>query len=178
MPVLINDKDCRTFVVDGDCAYELKPRDTTIFIDFEFVYALMPDDLKRVLGPGEHCDAIRVSISGDKLVVELIELSMNQQRELAEYYRKLKYCLKFVDFLIGNIKKEKRNEKGIKVRANRGDLEVKGLEVKAFIVVNPAVVNKVQRGIDEMDPAWFFRELYNIYPVKARARPCVTPPPT
>ena len=50
--------------------------------------------------------------------------------------------------------------------------------MKAFIVVNPAVVNKVQKGLDEMNPAWFFRELYNIYPVQAKARPCVTPPPT
>ena len=50
--------------------------------------------------------------------------------------------------------------------------------MKAFIVVNPAVVNKVQRGIDEMDPAWLFRELYSLYPVQARARPCVTLSPT
>lgn len=177
MPVLINDGDCRTLVVEGDCAYELKPRDTTIFMDFEFVYSLMPDDLKRELGPGEHCDAVRVSVTSDKLVVELIELSMSEKRELAEYYRKIQYCLKFVDSLIGKIK-EKIKGKGIKVRANRGDLEVKGLEVKAFIVVNPAVVNKVQRGIDEMNPAWFFRDLYSLYPVQARARPCVTPPPT
>ena len=50
--------------------------------------------------------------------------------------------------------------------------------MKAFVVAYPAVANKVQRGIDEMDPAWLFRELYSLYPVKARARPCVTPPPT
>ena len=161
MPVLINDKDCRTLVVDGDCAYELKLRDTAIFIDFEFVYSLMPEELKAgKLGEGEHCDAIRVSLSGDKLIVDLIELSMSERRGVEEYYRKFEYCLRFVDFLMGKIK-----EKGVKIGVNGRALEIRGLKLNAFIAVNPALVNKLRQGIKKMNPAWFFKELYNLYPL-------------
>ena len=44
-------------------------------------------------------------------------------------------------------------------------------------MVNPAVVNKVQKGIDEMDPAWFFRELNNLFPVQARGQAVRYPSP-
>ena len=163
MPTLISvGNDCSTYIVDGECAYEIKNRDVMFFIDFEFVYALLPDDIKEKISiEKQHCDAIRISMSEQIIIIDLFELSMNEKREPIEYLKKHYYCLKFVDYLLGKIKRE-----NVKVRVNDKEVEIKGLKVNAFVIANPTIAKELSEKIGKLEFSHYFRDLASKYPIK------------
>ena len=163
MPTLITvGDDCSTYIVDGECAYEIKNRDVMFFIDFEFVYTLLPDYIKeKISTEHQHCDAIRISVSGQAIIIDLFELSMNEKREPAEYLKKYYYCLKFIDYLLGKIKRG-----NVKVRVDDKEVEIKGLKVNAFIVANPVIVKELNEKVGKLESSHFFRDLASRYPIE------------
>ncbi|WP_054836461.1 hypothetical protein [Metallosphaera hakonensis] len=162
MPTLIvMGKDCGMYIVDGDCAYEVKSRDVLFFADFEFMYDLLSEDIKKNISDGyEHCDAIRISVRNRTIIVDIFELSMNKKRDLADYFRKHYFCVKFVDYLLG-----KDMGKGVRVRTNNNEVEVDTIKINPFIVANSDVARDLEKEAKKIDPGHYFREILSKYPI-------------
>ncbi|BFI74589.1 hypothetical protein [Sulfurisphaera ohwakuensis] len=139
MPV-ITAKDNNLYLVDGCCAYEIK-RDVQFFIDFEFLYKLMPQNFKQsIMEKHDHCDAVIIKLEEKQdsisITVNLYELSMNEQRGLGEYVRKFEFCMKFIDEFMKWLKIWNRG---------KGDKKIGGVNFKLFIITNPNVTGSLMK---------------------------------
>jgi len=105
-----------SYIIDGNCKYNIKNKEIYTFVDFEHIFNNLDDSIKNKLSLNkEHCDAILVSNNS----VEIIEMSMNTDRDLLEFLNKFEYCMNFLEYL------------------NKNRISLFQEEIKLVTVINP-----------------------------------------